>query len=129
MKRPLVTTVVILVLVLVFHLSALSNFWYWKYWWFDILMHIAGGYVILLLIIIGWERYLRAHSGSLKRAIITALFGVLLVAVGWEVFEYKAGVTFLDDNYYVDTALDIFMGVLGAILGARQMFTYFKKNE
>ena len=55
--------------------------------------------------------------GSLCWSVVAHVLGlVLLVAVSWEVFELSIGYP-IDDQYALDTALDLIMGLTGGYIG------------
>ena len=83
---------------------AVADHLYWRYEWFDVLMHFLGGLTIASILI------------ALLSKFRPAWFGLLLVGVfiGWEVFEYVFGIP-RESNYVFDTALDFLMDALGAL--------------
>ncbi len=89
---------------------ALEFYWYWTYWWLDIVMHITGGVVIGLLV---------AHYVSPRFVRIVAL--TLLVGVLWEVFEYVLGISRVEPNFHFDSTLDLVMDVVGACIAYGMM--------
>jgi hypothetical protein len=86
------------------NLLAFEYFLYWRYDWYDLMMHFLGGAAIGVFLI-GLSRTFR------PRAYLLLFF---LVAVGWEVFEYVFGIP-REENYRLDTALDLLMDALGAL--------------
>ena len=86
------------------HYLAIDRFLYWHYVWLDVPVHFLGGLTIGTFLVYLSPRFR-------PRAYIAAL---VLVILGWEVFEYVFG-TPKDDNYLFDTAIDLLMGALGAI--------------
>lgn len=42
---------------------------------------------------------------------------MLLVGLGWEVFEYMAGISIVDSDFFADTLIDLCMDILGAVIG------------
>lgn len=81
---------------------ALIHFWYWKYWWLDIIMHFSGGVVIALI----------SYALGARRTGI--LLGVLAVGILWELFEFGIGVSVTEPNFIPDSMLDLVMDMLGA---------------
>ena len=112
------------VVMLSLHLAAYAFFFYWSVWWYDLMMHGVGGFLIGSLA--AWAvafplRNIVRISPMLFIGIVT-LFGGLM----WEVFEYVVGF----QNYFsstrvytIDTVSDIAMDLLGALLA----FYIFRK--
>ena len=98
----LLAALVLCAVMAAFHLWGLKDFLYWRYYWFDIFMHFLGGLAVGTALV----GFLIRHRPW--------LFLVLFVAgmVGWEMFEFFAGLTKQTD-YVSDTALDLLMDVLG----------------
>jgi hypothetical protein len=84
---------------------ALDNHIFWRFVWFDVFMHFLGG-IALATLAVGLLRSRRPLSFA---AFLTVAF------IAWEVFEYVFGVP-REANYQFDTALDILMDTLGAIV-------------
>lgn len=82
---------------------AVADFLYWRFEWFDIVMHYLGGLTIGVFFIALLKRF--------RPWLFLFLF--VTVAVGWEVFEYVVGLP-REANYVFDTALDFLMDTLGA---------------
>lgn len=81
---------------------ALADFLYWRFPWFDTLMHFLGGLTVATFAI-----------GLLYRPRIL-LFALMMcsVAIGWEVFEFSIG-TVREANFVLDTGLDLLMDTVG----------------
>lgn len=104
-------------LILELHIQALSSFLYWKYWWFDNLIHLLGGFTIALIVLFYAERFSYLKLARQTKFLFFALVGALVASVFWEIFEFKAGIVFVASNYTLDTFLDISMGLTGALIG------------
>ena len=108
----LIVSLVLSVLLAVANLFAIQYFLYWRFWWFDIPMHIGGGFVIGSLLIGVFD---------VKRPLMF-LASVLAMSVGWEIMEYLGGLTRFERGYVFDTAHDLLDDTIGATLaymGAR----------
>jgi hypothetical protein len=81
---------------------ALSEFLYWRYPWFDTLMHFLGGLTVASFAVGVLHR---------KRAQVF-LVTMVGIAIGWEVFEYVIS-SLREANFVLDTALDLLMDTLG----------------
>ena len=101
---------------LIFILDIFANqyFLYWRFWWFDIVMHFLGGFFIALLsyYIFFLSGYFIKISKKFSVFVVSLTF-VLVVGVLWEVFEYVIKVSTAQSNYILDTNLDLLMDTLG----------------
>ncbi|MBX9765133.1 hypothetical protein K2X83_00650 [Patescibacteria group bacterium] len=107
---------------------AFAHFLYWKYAWYDIMMHFLGGVVVgaVYLWIVRYE--LPASLKKYESFTFVFLFS-LVVGILWEIFEYFVGIDseFSRSVRIFDTALDLLMDVSGATL-SYVVFSYFKRN-
>jgi|OM-RGC.v1.027810303 hypothetical protein len=94
------------------HLLAERFFLYDVIRWLDIPMHFFGGIIVALALFAAAENGLRLPVDSV-RFVVAA---VVVIAVGWEVFEWFAK-TMNMDAYVVDTATDLVLGTLGGYVG------------
>jgi len=102
--KKYILALVVSALVLVLHLLGLEHALYFYYPWYDILLHFLGGAALALLILI--------FTKSWKKTII----GMLILAAGWEVFEYFLHIAVqAKENYILDTFIDFIMDTLGAV--------------
>ncbi len=119
MKHKLLFLTFISVAVLAtLHFIASAFYFYWTLGWFDNLMHFLGGFSIGLLSL--WFYF---HSGIIKKlvpnqkqAILKSLFFVIVIGVGWEVFEYLNGLTQSTESYPLDVIHDLIADSVGAIV-------------
>jgi len=113
MPKPKIITDIAVVglLVAALHVRAIASAWYWSYWWMDIVMHFLGGLFVGLVVV--WALcQVRENGFEIKNTTLVVLLGVLIVSVGWEVFEYMTGV-FLSEELFPDTLYDLVFDVLG----------------
>ncbi len=99
------------------HLLALRDSLYWRYSWFDMPIHFFGGVVVALTFFF-LVRFFTRHSLYLRTGRLYtwgAFLASLIIGLMWEVFEWRAGLTVLNERTAVDTSGDIFMNVAGAI--------------
>ena len=116
-------------LIFVLNEVALENYFYWKFWWYDIMMHGLVGLVLGAGAAWFLERTGYINGMSKKKIIFTSLVTVLIVGVAWEIIEYTNGVFAEEANIVRDTVADIIMDSLGGILGAATLARIFKKEE
>src|SRR3989338_7412852 len=74
-------------------------YFYWTYWWFDILVHFLVGFTGGLSIY--WGLFcsgiiFRGRFSSKFVSVAIVFVCVMIVGVGWEIFEYAFGIT---DSY------------------------------
>jgi hypothetical protein len=112
-------------LIALLHHSALAFFLYFKYWWFDIVVHFLGG--LLVGTIIYWLLSYTSKFTSYFRnpSLLLVVLIVLVVGGSWEIFELYAGVL-IEENYEFDTSVDLVMDALGA--AAAFFFANITKN-
>jgi len=103
-------------LIAVLHYISLKLFLYWTIWWFDILMHFLGGFLISIFIIFVLYSYTNFESLKKHRILLFGLIIGLTLVVGltWELWEIFVGFTntLKDLN---DTIMDVVMDTIGSI--------------
>lgn len=131
MKRYLLFFNLVLVSAIAWmNYCANQNFWYWKIWWFDLVMHFMGGLWIGLMSL--WLFYFSGFFVYRKFdwniAMIISLVSVFTVGVGWEVFEFLIEVDF-SNNYISDTTGDLIMDVIGSLVAVQILLGNNKKQN
>lgn len=125
-KTPFFRSIVsVIIVVALLHFIALQFYLYWTVWWFDVLLHFLGGFWISLVAV--WfvyfsNLYKRADYSSLWDILYVGVIVTLFVAVGWEVFEWYAGIIVDSQDYWTDTIGDVIMGVIGAVAASFYAF-------
>lgn len=111
--------------VLVFFLNLFAHFFYWyvSIPWYDMLMHTLGGIFLALWCGALWSRNV-SHM-STKKSFAFIIGFVIVVGLGWEVFEYIVqgiikGVQIAD---IPDSASDLICDTVGGIIG----FSFVKR--
>lgn len=110
-RRLLYAQALVLLLTAGIYVAGLEFFLFWKLWWFDILLHFLGG--VWAALASAWFLSVMERTPQLFSVVLCAL----LIAIGWEVFEFVLGFP-REEAYVFDVTLDIVMGVLGGLLGA-----------
>ncbi len=108
-------TILFIILSAIFattHAVAIEGFFYWRFEWFDILMHFWGG----LLIALGLTTLSTFRRFNFKSTYKIVFFTALAMVVTWEVFEWLLDMT-SPQTYIVDTSTDMFLGMAGALIG------------
>jgi hypothetical protein len=107
-------------LIFILNFIAGKFYWYYTIWYFDIFMHIFGGFFIALLLF--W--FLHIKEISLK-TILKIIFGVFIIGVSWEIFEIVFNNIIAGDPFNIlDTVSDIFCDLAGSCFA----ITYFYKK-
>jgi len=110
------------VIFLVFFMNFFAGKFYWYYtiWYFDIVMHILGGFFVGLLIF----GLLNIKDISFNN-IFKIIFGVLMVGIAWELFEFVFSNIIAQESFnFLDTISDVFCDLAGSILAV----IYFSKR-
>lgn len=131
MKRKLFIIIFFLVLLIaILNEVAINFFLYWKFWWFDIMMHFLGGLWVGFSSL--WFYYLTKEDKVKRESFLFALWvsfvGIVLIGLGWEVFEFFIKIN-MSDKYIYDTSLDIFMDMIGAFVATVLFFNFYKKKK
>lgn len=53
----------------------------------------------------------------MSRLLPIVLGSVLLIAVGWEIYEYALGATYGGEGYILDTTFDLVSDIVGGFIG------------
>jgi len=109
----------VILLILALHLLALDQFLYWRFWWYDLVMHFLGGFwlAITSLWLIYFSGYAKDYQPKINRVLLIVLGSVIIFGILWEIFEYVSGATYNGESYALDTALDLLLDVLGGCFG------------
>jgi hypothetical protein len=109
----------LLVVLGIFFLNKIADyfFWYSSIFWFDMFMHFLGG---LFLTLLGGSLFSHIYQKSSALVIVLSVLAwVLLIGLGWEVFEFSVQeivkVTGLAD--IPDSFSDLFFDLLGGLFG------------
>jgi uncharacterized membrane protein YjdF len=116
-------------IIIIFILNKVANlfFWYTSIVWFDMMMHFLGGVFVALALGSVLTGYLK--NAENKKVFWVILVSVLVVGLGWEVFEFSVQelvkVVGLAD--IPDSLSDLLFDALGAIVGT--FFVIRAKNK
>lgn len=93
-------------------------YWYYSIWYFDMIMHFLGGFWLGLVYL-----YFFSPRGSFSKSILQASLFVLLLGLGWEVFEFLVN-NYIAQNPFdiIDTTSDIFFDLAGGVLAILYCF-------
>lgn len=106
----------IIVFLAIISFLASKFYWYYAIWWLDIPMHFLGGVVVSFLFFYIFYSWLLNKNFS-KKLFLSLIF-VLIVGLGWEIFEYIFNNLIKGDLFYLkDTLEDLFFDILGSIVG------------
>jgi uncharacterized membrane protein YjdF len=104
--------------IAVVNFAAHEYYWYRLIWWFDMMMHFAGG--VWLAGVAIWWRGRMIESGamfSLKMLFIVGVGTAFVIGVLWEGYEVIVGAVIEGRvNALTDTLSDLLFDVLGALL-------------
>lgn len=100
----------------VIHFFATKFFLYWKYFWFDIPMHVFGGVCVAFGFAI--LPFFRIQLPSRYTTLKGYIGAVLCVGILWEVFEYFFGLSgfAVQNDFIFDTVKDLIMDMLGGVI-------------
>lgn len=98
-------------IVIGMHQLAFSLYLYWIFKPIDIFMHIFGGFMSALFVLV----FLRFFH--IKEIWKNVAIGVIIVGISWEALEIFYKVADFDFSYWVDSFKDMIDDLLGGYLG------------
>ncbi len=126
-KKLLTRLVLLIFFIFILNYLAMRFYWYSSIWYFDMPMHFLGGVWLGLSAI-----YLFPLKDYSLKSIFKIFFIVLLVGVGWELFEILVNKFTIQDPFNsLDTLSDICFDLAGglfAILYFIRRTIYIKEN-
>jgi len=119
-KKLLIRIISIIFLIFFLNLLASKFHWFFSIWWFDMPMHFLGGFWLGLILL--W--YFPQESLS-SLSVLKIILGVLLIAIGWEIFEIVVDRTITQNPFNsLDTLSDLCFDLAGGFFA---MIYFFKK--
>ncbi|PIP87149.1 hypothetical protein COW81_01880 [Candidatus Campbellbacteria bacterium CG22_combo_CG10-13_8_21_14_all_36_13] len=115
--------------LLFLHQFALIYYWYWLYWWFDILTHFIGGFVLASLFA---YVYIFGVHKNIDRVNVFILIFLLTLFLGlvWELFEVVIKSTgVFEPDYTIDTFSDLVVDLAGGMFFYLIYSSFFKPKE
>lgn len=130
-KAFFIETILLISLIAVVHITGTYLYWYWIYFWLDILMHFLGGLWVGLACFWIFE-ISEKKFGSVKtalQAIIFAFVCAFTVGVLWEIFENVTGIAFVAyEEYKLDTLMDLVMDSVGGVVAGLYAWRILRKQ-
>jgi hypothetical protein len=119
-KRLIRKALSIVVGLFLFNLLAYQFYWYASIFWYDMVMHTAGG--VFLALLLGSHFHKQLYKMTMKESIVVLLLGVFIIGLGWEYFEYIVQVIVKPVSFadFADSISDVICDMIGGIIG-----TYF----
>ncbi|MBP9771319.1 MAG: hypothetical protein KBD16_00125 [Candidatus Pacebacteria bacterium] len=115
-KRVLILLGLAALAAVVFVLNYIAGLYYlfWVYWWYDIMMHFITGAAVGGFA--AWST-LRVRPTISASSLFWIVFGaIMVVGIGWEIFEYMNGMYVGETRIVFDTVCDLILDTLGAFL-------------
>lgn len=114
----LILLVSIILAVLILHLGGTFLHLYWRFDFYDRVVHLLSSFWVTLVI---FTLFIR--GGVLftqkRNILITGICATLIIGIAWEFFEYFIGQTSVADKEFLrDTAGDIILDSIGGLVGS-----------
>lgn len=100
----------LLLVILIIHAVSLELFLYWHYPLLNRAIHFLGGLWVALAC--AWLLLRTSRNPTFVLIMLTTIG----IGVAWEIFEVAIGMT-SEENYVLDTTLDLIMDTSGGLLG------------
>jgi hypothetical protein len=114
MRLPTILLFITSLVLAVSHALALQFSLYWQYVWLDVPMHLLGGIIVGLALVVARDMRVPLVPSELRLYHAIAL--AFLIGIIWELFELWGGLA-MARNYAFDTTLDLVMDVFGGLSG------------
>lgn len=137
-RNHLILIAVLFILVILLNALAFQFNWYWRLWWFDLLMHFLGGLTVAFTVFyITQTAYKNYFSRLVKHKadlFSLAIISAFLVGGAWELFEfgldqYQTSIVALKSIATLQIGLtDSFFDLLFDLIGASVAALIFSKK-
>ncbi len=119
-KKLLIRLASIVTFIFAINYVAMKFYWYFSIWYFDMPMHLLGGF---------WVGLASIYIFSLKefnfKFILKVFICVLLIGFFWEIFEILVDKSITQDSFNIlDTTSDMFFDLAG---GGLSIIYFFKR--
>ena len=115
-----------LILFTILHLAAVNFYFYWTVWWYDIFMHVLGGFIGALIFV----SFLPEAHQTKPIVFFVSVFAAIFIGIVWELYELTIGVTFTDEGKYLyDTFTDILDDIVGGLIAYLVLYPKTKQIE
>lgn len=134
------SVLIFLIVILLFHIIATLNSWYWTYLWLDVPMHFLGGFwVAMASVILIFNYHFPVSKEAVNQIFFTFLIVILslvaLVGIFWEFYEFLNDMFLSSRNYAqifqqgaADTIGDLFFDLLGGTMFIL-IFKFFSQKK
>lgn len=116
--KLLITAFISIAFMAIVHVIASKFYLYWTIGWFDNVVHFMGGFSTGLFAL--WLYYISGifpkTLPARKEILIKSVLFVLVIGIGWEIFEYFNGLTQSTEGYPLDTLHDLISDLAGAVI-------------
>jgi hypothetical protein len=128
-KQILYLSFILILIINFLHLWAIGNYFYWVYWWFDILMHFLGGLWVGITFLWTYTIFFRDDLLNRKKIFLMSFIMILLTIISWEIFELFIQNDLSDPNFLSDTSSDMLLGMIGGSVAYRYFVFNFIENK
>ncbi|MBX4206204.1 hypothetical protein KW784_00190 [Candidatus Parcubacteria bacterium] len=120
-QSPILYTALLLAgLLAALHFLADAHSLYWRFWWYDVMMHFLAGLALGLFAYWGLfaSGILFKRERRTSLVVASVVISVFIIGAAWEVFEYANGITDSHEGYALDTTNDLILDCCAAALAA-----------
>ena len=119
-KKLIKRLIYLIFLILIANFLGNTFYWHVSIWYYDMIMHFLGGFWVGLV-----SFYFFTFQGISSKLILRILSLVLIIGIGWELFEILVNDAFASNSFNsLDTLSDIFFDLAGGSLS----ILYFLKR-
>jgi hypothetical protein len=145
MSRRLIFNFSFGVLILIFILNTAAFNWslYWRWWWFDVIMHTLGGFWVGLSFLWVIHSFITAELLTTPRSLVVfisfTLSAAMAIGFAWELYEHLADTLLAQSlnspHFRVfqisadDTAGDLAADAVGGLIAGFAGWSIWKRNR
>ncbi len=113
--------------VFVLNKIGMAHHLYWRFWWYDVMMHFLGGVAVGGFA--AWAAAYHWPNLSHRRILYAGLIGIAVVGIGWEFFEFFTDQYIGQANIAADTMQDLIMDTIGTVIAWFALTRVIRDNQ
>lgn len=120
----------ILIVIAILHLLGVQLYLYWQISYYDMILHFLGGFWVGGMCLWGLTKLIAKDFLTKNLVFVLSATGAFLIGILWEYFELFIDAVFVtEEEYVLDTILDLILDMLGAIAAIWLYYFLYAKQR